>query len=90
MGFGAEYLLKGMERQEVTGQESTGTGPMRLRDDAIFQTCTKVDPSENLKWLKIHCFTTCIFMFHQREVTVVTCFSMETNILHFLVVFCRL
>lgn len=67
MGFGAEYLLKGMERQEVTGQESTGTGPMRLRDDAIFQTCTKVDPSENLKWLKIHCFITCIFLFQQRK-----------------------
>lgn len=67
MGFGAEYLLKGMERQEVTGQKSTGTGPMRLRDDAIFQTCTKVDPSENLKWLKIHCFITCIFLFQQRK-----------------------
>ena len=51
MGFGAEHLVKGMEGQELTGQESTITGPMRLRDDAISQPSTKVDPSDGLKFI---------------------------------------
>lgn len=67
MGLGAEHLVKGMEWRELSGQEFTGPEPMRLRDDGISQTSTKVDPSENLKWFQIHYFVTCIFMFHQRE-----------------------
>lgn len=59
---------------------------MRPRDDAISQTSTKVDPSENLKWFKFHYFVTCISVLHQREIIVSTCFSMETNIADALVV----